>query len=209
MKPSIDVTQSARFVWLCAGLVLLAGYYPLGVRYQRAVDAAGEAAQGLYERASANERIIDQAVRLRHIESRVETDIARARPARAQAAGTAALLVSVAEVAARYHAHAISVAPAGDAPRPASDASEPPPPLVGSDVEIRLRGRFRDLLHCIEELSHHGVLLFISDTQLALGNQAADAVGSTPELEATVHATLYRLAAPPRRSEVSDARLNR
>ncbi|MGZ3521989.1 MAG: hypothetical protein ACXVAG_13515 [Vulcanimicrobiaceae bacterium] len=186
-KPGDDV----RILWMCAILVAIGGYYAVDTRYQQAIGTAGEVTQQLYERVSANERIIRQAARLIAVQTQVNADIARFEKDRSSAGTTSALLMMLAASAKRFNTQIVAVEPAPATPTSASTPA--PAELMGTDVTIRVHGRFRDLLNFVEDLSHHRVLLAVADTQLTVAN-GTDATAPSPALDATVRATVYRLA---------------
>jgi hypothetical protein len=184
--------EDARLLWMLTALVAVGGYYAIDSHYQQAIGRAGEATQQLYERVAANSRIIREAGRLALVQARVRADIAAVTKDQSPAATTSALLMMLATSAKRFHVQVKAVEPATPASTGAV-AAAPIDGLIGTDMTIRVRGRFRNLLGFVEDLSHHGVLLAITDTQLAVtGNN--DANVPAPDLDATVHATLYRIA---------------
>jgi Tfp pilus assembly protein PilO len=64
--------------------------------------------------------------------------------------------------------------------------------LQANALTIRVNGKFRNILRFVENLSHHSTLINVSDTEMALAN-GTERDAEEPRLDATIHATLYRL----------------
>jgi Tfp pilus assembly protein PilO len=64
--------------------------------------------------------------------------------------------------------------------------------LQATPLSIRINGTFRGILGFVEDLSHHATLIRVTDTELALAS-SAQSNAAQPRLDATIHATLYRL----------------
>ncbi len=189
---TIDSGSQVRIVWIIAVGVLLVGYYCVDFRYQRAIGLIGQQTQVLFEKTAANERIVSQAVRLRLEQQRVDTDMARLSKDQSEAAVTAAFLTSLQRIGNRSHTQILAVEPARSNSSLAAAGSIAHDSLVGIPVSIRANGQFGDLLRFVEGLSHLGILLAVSDTQLSV-SAGIGTRAQTPALDATIHATLYRI----------------
>ncbi|HEY8314826.1 MAG TPA: hypothetical protein VIG51_11760 [Candidatus Baltobacteraceae bacterium] len=194
MKLALTSGGSVRSVWILAFLVLAGGYCAVNVRYQPAIGASAMATQRLYERSDSNERLVRDSGRLRSVQSRVARDIGRVNNASGQAAAISAFLMELHTLGARYGVRIVAVEPTGvQAP---GAISGPPAtvrsPLTGSDVRVRVRAHFRNLLLFERNLPRRGVLLAVHDTQMTLA-AGSEQTQTSPLLEAVIRATLYRL----------------
>ncbi len=189
----IDRGAAVRIVWILAVGVLMGGYYSVDSRYQRAIGLAGQQTQVLFEQTAANQRVVEQAAALRIEQRQVDADIARLGNDQSEAAVTASFLVALQRLGNQFHTQIAAVEPARSAPsRAPGTPTRARSSLDGIAVSIRAKGQFGDLLRFVEGLSHLGVLVAVSDTQLAISAGAATKP-QAPTLDATVRATLYRL----------------
>ncbi len=189
VRPGDDV----RGMWLLALLILGFGFYLILNHYEREIAQAHALAESFYRRTVANDRIVQEAAALARVQSAAQADLQRVSRATSLSASTAGLVSTIDRSAAAFHTQIVSLEPAPASPshgkaRLADDA------LLLSTLTIRVRGRFRDLLGFIEDLSdlsHHRELLRISDTQLGIASGQRDA--HEPKLDAAIHAELYRI----------------
>ncbi|HKU66885.1 MAG TPA: type 4a pilus biogenesis protein PilO [Candidatus Baltobacteraceae bacterium] len=183
LRPGDDV----RAIWLIALGVLVAGFFYVQTRYQSEISAAYDRTEILYHRTLADTRLVQQASRLRTLEAQARDDLSRVSHDSSLAATTANLLGMLHASARTFDTRVEEVQPGN--PQAGREA------LQATPLVIRLNGRFRNILAFVEDLSHHATLISVSDTEIALANDSQrDA--AEPRLDATVHATLYRLEMP-------------
>jgi hypothetical protein len=187
-RPGDDI----RILWILVVVVLLGGSFYVQTRYQSAISESYDHSETLYRETVADNRIIGEAAVLSRIEKRAENDLKRVSHDTTVSASTANLLSTLHASAKRFRTSIVAVQPGTV---PASTASESEPALQPNSLTLRLRGTFRDVLGFVEDLSHHATLLSVSDTEMSLANENG-VNGFEPRLDATVHATLYRLRLP-------------
>jgi Tfp pilus assembly protein PilO len=92
------------------------------------------------------------------------------------------MLLALQEQATRYHVSVVSL-------QPGSTVTERR--LTATQLTLRMRGRFVDVIAFVQHISTASAVISVSRTDLAVSSQA-DTMRD-PQLDATVHATLYRL----------------
>ncbi|HET9097474.1 MAG TPA: hypothetical protein VFN37_12485 [Candidatus Baltobacteraceae bacterium] len=169
--------------------MLIGGSLYVQTQYQPAIALSRERTETLYRETVANMRVVRQAAGLHALQLRAQADLARVSHDSSLSGATASLLFMLHGSAATFDTHILEVRP-GDAQPSASGES-----LPATALTIRVRGKFGDILAFIEDLSHHATLISVSDTEMA---PAADSEKSAmePRLDATIHATMYRLILP-------------
>ena len=188
-------TLDGPLLWIAAAAVLICGCWLVDDRYEQAIQSSNSRTQILYARTLANERTIREASSLRRIQRVAETDLHRIARNLSRSITTARLLLVLENSAAAHHAIIVGVEPQQTAAIPPFESS----PLANGrlphdDVIIRLQGKFADILRFVASLSRQPTLVGVGDTELALTQPADSAVN--PTLDATIKATLYRLALP-------------
>lgn len=184
-----------RAVWLLAFCILVGGSYYVQTRCQTAIGASHDRTEALYRRTVADARIIRQSVRLRRIQTRAIADLTQVSRD-TSLSGTTAQLLSILHASAQtFHTRILELQPGNaQAAEPQNDDNLAGKALRATSLTIRVQGKFRNILGFVEDLSHHATLVNVSDTEMAL---ATDESGEgEPRLDATIHATLYRLAMP-------------
>lgn len=183
----------SRTLWIAAGLLLGFGYLVVATHYERAIRISIDHSKLLFEQTAANEKVIDDATRLRAAQGQVQSDLGRFGTARAS--GQMAGLLKLLDASAKdCRVRIVRVMP---------QAQPPPSPLtairgaqseklVGQPVDIGLRGKFRDILRLLGVLSERDVLIRIDSTKLTIEN-IPEGPNQAPELNATIHATLYNI----------------
>lgn len=203
--------DDARALWFSALLTFVLGCYLIETKYQRAIAGAHGTTEALYNQTVANERTVAQASSLRRLQQRALTDLRQISVDRPLWATTAQLLVTLENSAGKYDVAVVGVEP-GQAqassptaePNGAAQRTSTDRWLLQTDVGIRVRGRFRNVLRFIENLSHERTLIRAGDTELALA-RAGDR-SDEPVLAATIHATLYRVQLPHGEERVATTR---
>lgn len=194
----MSVASAVRIVWIVTAAVFFG--LGLGVIWwpasQRVATIKAQA-KSLYDEANQNESDVQRAVQLRAIAKRISDDVRKLSGQRSQSAVIATTLRLLNQ---ESRAHGIDVR--SIVPAPVASASPPPAQarlvdstLVGTAVEIDVRGRFRDLLAFVSDLPRHNVLIDVSDIDLAdRGDRSLK-----PVLGATIHATVFRYQGTPER----------
>jgi hypothetical protein len=186
--------DDVRVLWLIAVLIVGFGSYFIETRFERAIGIAHDNTESLYRRMVANERIVQEAGALRQLETTAMSDLRRVSHETSLSVTTAALVAALDRSAQTYHTSVTGLEPGIGKLTPGSPPSIRDERLIATDLTIKVCGRFRDLLRFVEDLSHHRTLISVSDTQLAIASGESER--HEPKLDATIHATLYRLRLP-------------
>jgi hypothetical protein len=194
-RPGDDV----RAIWFLALLVLGFGSYFIEARFEAAISGVQENTESLYRRMVANERIVQRSKILIRVQNAAVDDLRRVSHETSLSATTAELVLELDASAKRYGTQIIGVEPNGVLPGPAGVTQHANDGLSATPFTIRAHGKFRGLLQLIEDLSHHRTLISVSDTQLELASGEAEQ--TQPKLDATIHATLFRLHMSPELEE--------
>lgn len=181
----------ARLVWAAAAATLLAGSYFVHARYEPAIAASYARSETLYAQTQANERTVREAANLRLVQARAETDLAHVLKNQSLPMTTAEFLSTLERIAHGFNTRVLQLQP--------GVAASADPALHATPLTIEVEGTFRNIVGFIDDLSHHSTLVSVSDTALALSG-ADSRSAAEPRLDATIHATLYRLAIPNERS---------
>lgn len=184
-RPGDDV----RALWLLVIAIVATGWFLVQTRYESAIAASHSQTELIYRQTVADARIVRQASELRQIQAHALSDLARVSHDSSLSSSTANLLATLHASAKRFGTKVTGVLPVGDSAP--VDASGKADPLESTSLTIHIRGKFRDILGFVEDLSHHATLIRVSDTEMALDDTAGP--DTEPSLDATVHATLYRL----------------
>jgi len=191
------VSGQTRAVWMLAGGILVAGWFFVHDRFETAILQSRSRTDLLYRQTVANSEIVRQASMLREVQRRAETDLAQVSRDASPSATTARLLQMLHDSASSLGSQILSVEPG--APQPGGAA------LQATQLTIRIRGRFQNVLRFVEDLSHHGTLVRVSDTEMVPAH-AERLQGSEPRLDATIHAILYRLLPVSKELHLASAR---
>lgn len=181
--------DDVRVVWLVALCVLIAGSFYVQTQYQTAIALSHDRTETLYRETVANARIVGEAAGLHAVQQRAQADLARISRETSLSGATANLLFTLHGSAALFDTQILAVQPGEAQPSVAIKS------LPATAITIRVRGRFRDILGFVEDLSHHATLISVSDTEMAPANDS-EKDAAEPRLVATIHATMYRLVLP-------------
>lgn len=202
-RVSLSPNGQVRALWLLAALILTAGLARVEAAYGAAIRTSQGDARELYARIAAGERTLSEQTALARAERAADADLERLAKDVPLAISTAGLLETLERNAAAAGVTVEGVEPqaAQAIAAPASQSLAPVnaggPRLLQNDVLIRVSGRFDNLLRFVEALSHNRILIRVSGTDLVLSTAPGAQSGSRPVLDATVHATLYRLYVHP------------
>jgi hypothetical protein len=188
MRPGDDV----RAVWVLAILILTAAAGLIQTRYEHRILLARDSCEMLYRRIAANDRIMQESGTLLRAQTVALNDL-KDVPRETSLPKTMTELVAMLDSRARaHHIQVVELEPAAAqgvvAPDPGHQA------LSATTVTIAVRGRFRDILQFTEDVPRHRTLLSIANTQMSLA--AGEEQKAQPELDATLHASVYRLHMP-------------
>jgi hypothetical protein len=203
VKPRFErrTGDDVRAAWLLAVIIVGYGAYFIGTHYERAIAQAHDVTESLYRRTVANERIIQEAGMLSRVQSTTLNDLRRVSHETSLSLTTAELVATLDRSGSAFRTRVTELEPA---PMQSSLAIAKPSvadtALSATEITIKARGQFRNLIRFVEDLSHHRTLLRISDTQLAIAARGDDT--RSPNLDAIIHATLYRLHMPGPTREV-------
>jgi Tfp pilus assembly protein PilO len=176
--------DDVRALWLLAAAIVLGGMAFLHARYENAISASFARTESLYRETAATARLIRQAPRLETLYRQARGDLSRVSREVSLPAATANLLATLYASSRTLHTQVVDVEP-GVTPNT-------PDELQATPLTIRVSGTFRNILRFVEDLSEHATLVSVSDTELALASGSQRAA-IEPQLDATIHATLYRL----------------
>lgn len=188
LRLQLRTGDDVRALWALAIAVLIGGSLYLHHTYERRIAASYARSQDLYADTVADTRMVRSADRLKALQKRVEEDIRRISRDRSMSSTTVKLLSSLERSAKTFHTRILEI-------EPGAAQAAPNKALEATGLTIRVSGAFRDLLHFVEDLSHHATLVSVGDTELSLGGRG-ETEAADPRLEAVIHATLYRLRLP-------------
>lgn len=194
----MSIASAVRIVWIVTAAVFFG--LGLGVIWwpaSQTIATIKAQAKSLYDEANQNESDVQRATQLRAISRRVSDDV---RKLSGQRSRSAVMATTLGLLNRESRAHGIDVR--SIVPAPIASALPAPPQaqvdestMVGTAVEIDVRGRFRDLLAFVSDLPRHNVLIDISDIDLVdRGDRSLK-----PVLGATIHATVFRFQSTPER----------
>ncbi|MGB6986448.1 MAG: type 4a pilus biogenesis protein PilO [Candidatus Aquilonibacter sp.] len=185
------MASGVRITWMITAAIFLG--IGLGLVWwpaSQTIAAVKEQAKSLYDEANQNEADVQRAEQLRAVAKRVSDDVRQLSGQASSSAVTAATLTLL-NRESRVHAIDIrSIVPAPVASASAAPAAARPADsaLLGTAIEIDVRGGFRDVLAFISDLPRHNVLIDVNDINLVDRGDHS----SKPALGVTIHATVFR-----------------
>ncbi len=193
--PSVSREPAAA---IAAALVCVAALvYLMYVHYERPVAEAYRRSEWLYAQTAANEQIVAHAAQLKRLHARALANLRRISMETSLSVSTANVILDLQTSAQQFGITILSIEPGAQAQTAALPvAPSPVKPHTGlsqTPLTVRARGTFHPLLHFISALSKQRTLLSVNDTSFALAATAGKA-HAAPLLDATIHATLYRLS---------------
>lgn len=187
--------DDARALWMLTLITIAAGSFAIQRSYETAIFRSGVRGEAAYRQTLENDRIVRLAAELRASESIAAADLHRLSRDTRAAQSTAELLATLQNKGEQAGVSVQGVQPAVSLP----DAG-PSQPLDSRFAEtpmtLRISGTFRALLQFVEYLSEERTLVGVEDVQLSLGDQSRTTTSADPQIDAVVHATLYRLHLP-------------
>lgn len=190
MTTAIDVRGLVRVTWLIVAFVVGGvGFGCIWWPASQQISQRHARALELYDEANTIDAAIRRSSQLRDAQLRIRSDLAELGGIRTPGAVTAALLQLLHEESKRQSIEVREVAPDANA-----RASVPKADLLApTELSIAVRGPFRNIVALVADLSRHDVLVDIHDIQLG----ATESTRNAPVLDATLHATMYRLVSLP------------
>jgi hypothetical protein len=177
----------ARIVWMLTALVLIGiGVGLVWLPSSQVIAQRQLRAVQLYQQARDNERRVAAAAQLRRAEGNIAADVRALGPARDESALMTDFLRVLDADSHRMHVEVLAIAPGAEA---ASAAATPSNALIGTALVFDLRGRFRDILALIGDISAHDVLVHVDAATLSIASRTTP----RPLLDCDVQATLLRL----------------
>ncbi len=180
------IARRALYLLSCA--VLVASYGLIVQPSEQSVREVQAHARDLYDEANANEIKIRRSVELAIAARRVRNDISKLNGS--PAATTASALELLNSQAKHLNVAVRSVSPDAATPIATPDADG----LQGFVWSVGLRGRFRDIVTMLADLSKHGVLIGVQDAALTAQGVPNEKAGSAPVVDANVTISIYRPA---------------
>lgn len=180
----LTINSGVRIVWMLTATM----FFGVGIGLiwwpsSQTIRAIRAQAKTLYDEGNQNESEIRRAAELRAVAKRVADDVRKLSRQESPSAVTAATLALLNRESRAHGVDVQSIAPA-----PASSPHSSDNALVGTAIEIDVRGQFRDVLAFISDLPRHNVLIDLSDASLVDSGVRS----AKPVLDAKIHASIYR-----------------
>jgi Tfp pilus assembly protein PilO len=169
-----------RVAWLVVALASVLGFAAIVLPAQRRIAAIEERAAGLADLAARNEALLARLDSLEQTRARVRRDLERLSGKIGSGRTTVAVVHVLEDEAGRSHLTITGIAPAGDEPSAPHAQRE-------EDVAVSLRGRYRDVMAAIADVSRHDALVEVQSVALT----RVDTRQLFPSVDATVRVALY------------------
>ncbi len=176
------MNSGVRILWVLAAAVFLFAAYRLETHYERAIAASKTTIETLYRDTTKNQNIVAHAAVLRAAQTSAERELRDVSREHSLAAVTASLLLTLHQSARRCHVQVLAI-------QPGTTIAEDR--LIATALSLRMHGSFADLITFLQDISRHADIISVSRTDLALSTQNGGE--GDPKLDATIHATFYRL----------------
>jgi Tfp pilus assembly protein PilO len=178
------VTETAagqlRIAWLVVALLAVLGFASIVVPAQRRIAAIEERAAALADLAARNEALLARLDSLEQTRTRVRRDLERLSGKIGTGRTTVAVLHVLEDEAGRNRLTITGIAPDGEEPSAPRAQHE-------EDVAVSLRGRYRDVMAAIADVSRHDALVEVQSVALT----RVDTRQLFPSVDATVRVALY------------------
>ena len=168
-----------RIAWLVVALAAVLGFASIVLPAQRRIAAIEERAAGLADLAARNEALLARLDSLEQTRTRVRRDLERLSGKIGTGRTTVAVLHVLEDEAGRNHLTITGIAPAGEEPSA--------PRAQREDVAVSLRGRYRDVMGAIADVTRHDALVEVQSVALT----RVDTRQLFPSVDATVRVALY------------------
>jgi Tfp pilus assembly protein PilO len=178
MSADLHRHRDVRFGWLVAGTLAVLGYVAVIAPSERRLNAIEFQAHELYQLANRNEAMYAARGSLEEARSRVERDMSLLGVKNTSSKVMFATLRLVQWESVAHHAAVTGITPI-DATPPNDDGRQ--------DVIVAIRGRYRDIVALVADLSRHDLLIDVHDLELT--STSIPIFGA--DVDATIHATVY------------------
>ncbi|HTA38339.1 MAG TPA: hypothetical protein VK760_04660 [Candidatus Acidoferrales bacterium] len=175
-----NAVAQLRVAWLAVALVVVLGFAAVVLPAQRRIAAIEAHAGDLADLADRNEAVLARLESLERTRTRVRRDLARLAGKAGSGKATVAALHVLEGEAGRNHLIISGIAPANDDVAAAHREGE-------EDVAVSLRGRYRDVMNAVADLSRHDALVEVRAVSLA----RVDIRTLFPNVDATVSVALF------------------
>ena len=186
-----------RILWSVSALILLGvGVGLIWWPDSRELTQLRARAQEMYEEANQNEEEERHAADVLAARSRVLDDVRTLSGQGSGATATARALQLLADESKKYHVAVRSVIPAAASASPPTAGA-----LQGDPVTVAVHGKFRDIIAMLSDLPRHDALIETDGIAMSARTERS----TSPILDATVNATLYRLNIPVPAEDARDS----
>ncbi len=168
-----------RIAWLVVALAAVLGFASIVLPAQRGIAAIEERAAGLADLAARNEALLARLDSLEQTRTRVRRDLERLSGKIGTGRTTVAVLHVLEDEAGRNHLTITGIAPTAEEPSA--------PRAQREDVAVSLRGRYRDVMTAIADVTRHDALVEVQSVALT----RVDTRQLFPSVDATVRVALY------------------
>lgn len=198
MNASPDAASWRTTLWLVVAFVI----FGLGVGLvwwpaSQQVDQVRAHSRELYDEANRLDAAVERATQLQAAQGRIRSDLRTLGATRSTGALTAALLRLFHDEAKQSGVEIREISPEASA----AEQTKADGRLASYAVTVGLRAPFRNIVRLLADLPRHDVLIEVHDVRLSSSASASGA----PALDATLHATIYRVGSVPG-TEVSHVR---
>ncbi len=191
-KKGLDVRAWGRITWLLTALMLFGvGIGLVWWPASRTVADLRAQAKSAYDEANQNESDVRHAGQLHAVAAEISRDVGRLAPQDSRSAVMASTLRLLYATSRKLRIEVGAIVPRPvptTAPLKQADYADVEA-LTGTDLEIDLRGSFRNLLAFADDLPRHDVLIEVRDLNIS---QADVSNRSRPVLSAKLDATVFQ-----------------
>jgi Tfp pilus assembly protein PilO len=178
MSAELNRNRDVRIGWIVAGALAVLGYVAIIAPSERHLAAIEFQGHELYQLANRNETMYAARSSLEEARLRVERDMSSLGVKNTSGKAMFATLRLVQWESVGHHAVVTGITPL-DATPPNDDGRQ--------DIVIAVRGRYRDIVALVADLSRHDLLIDVRDVELT--GTSTPIFGA--DVDAAIHATVY------------------
>lgn len=175
-------------LWYLAAVLLAGGLCVLNLRYEAPIRAAEIHSEQMYRESRQNEMLLAQASSLSHLRQTLFERLQR-YGGNASPSGNDAQFIGILDTCAKRMHVQISLVQPDPAAHMMKRADPGSPALTSTSATIGIRGRFADVLHFVQALSHQRTAVEVRRVSIARRRERR---GADKTLEATIAVVLYR-----------------